>query len=126
MSKLKIQKEPTLVRGWKKEMNKIISKEMNLLDSNQGIQRTKERERKKLNKEVKSWDISICENVFHLLSDKRKMNPGDFSNQYQQVIFPHIGDWGKAQKEDKICDLLYPVVMKRIIEESSEFGIMEG
>lgn len=113
-------------REWRKEMNKRISREMYF--GVNYLKNQEEKEKRKLDlswlkRKVRDWTMSDVERVDVLLRHRKECDPEQFARQFNQVIYPLMGNCGKIKDIDKICDLMSKVVVERICEESSKYGL---
>lgn len=106
----------------KKGRKKFISKEKELDENLKGF-RSWERNKNKIPKWIKSvvssLDIHKAEDFLTLLDKRSVMDPTDFEEEYKKMIGPYLY-WGEM---DTICRALYPLVSKRVCEESSKYGL---
>lgn len=113
-------------KSWRKIANEKISKEMSFgwnYVKDQMDMKNRQMDLKWLKRKVRDWTMSDVERVDVLLRHRKECDPEQFSRQFNQVIYPLMGNCGKIKDIDKICDLMSKVVGERICEESSKYGL---
>lgn len=111
---------------WRKRMIKEITKDYDFGENYTHQKCVMENRKIQLNKfrrEVQKWELNQVQDVYYLLKDKRKIGSDDFSNKFNQVIYPLLDYKERNQDVDKICESLYLAVCERMSEEGSEFGL---
>lgn len=110
--------------------NEIAKEKEGLLLDNQIIMRSIKKDKKKMEKAVKlvvnNWmEFNEVEKIHTLLSNKVKMDPNAFMEEYKTLISPYFWEEEKTHTSNEICNYLYPAICKRMDEESSRFSLWE-
>lgn len=119
--------EATKSRERKKEIAK--EKERLLLD-NQIMRRSIKKDKRKMEKTAKyvvneRLKLNEVEKIHTLLSNKLKMAPNDFMEEYKTLISPYFRWEEQTHTPNEICNYLYSAICKRLDEESQMFSMWE-
>lgn len=115
-------------KSWRKEMNERISKEMpfswnierDLLDK-----KNRSQELRWMRRIVKGWTMTDVERVDDVLKHRRRIDPEQFSKEFNQIVLPLFEKCGKVSDVDGFCNLLSRVVGQRMCEESSRYSVWD-
>lgn len=113
-------------KSWKKEMYERISKEMpfsGYIESDLMEKKNRSLKLRWMRRVVKGWTMTDVERVDDVLRNRRKMDPKQFSSEFNQIVLPLFEKCGKVRDIDGFCNLLSRVVGQRMCEESSEYSV---
>ena len=110
--------------------NEIAKEKKKLLLDNQIKMKSIMQDKRKMEKVVKlvvnKWmKPTKVEKIYTLLSNKVKMDPSAFMEEYRTLISPYFWEEEKTHTLNEICNYLYPAICKRMDEESSRFSLWE-
>lgn len=110
--------------------NEIAKEKERLLLDNQIIMRSIKKDKRKMEKEVnyvvnKRLKFNEVEKIYTLLSNKVKMDPSAFMEEYKTLISPYFWWEEQTHSPNEICNYLYAAISKRMNEESQKFSMWE-
>ena len=121
-----MEQNTIIKKSWRKIAKERIAQEMfygrNYV-KDQCDRENRKRDLRWYRRMVNDWTMSDVERVGELLRHRKECDPEVFTFQFDQVIYPLLGNCGKHPDVDKICGLLSQVVEKRLCEESSKYGM---
>ena len=121
-----MEQNKIIKKSWRKIAKEKISQEMYFgwnYERDQLYRENRKRDLRWYRRMVNDWTMSDVERVGELLRHRKECDPEVFTFQFDQVIYPLLGNCGKHPDIDKICGLLSQVVEKRLCEESSKYGM---